>query len=93
MKTKTIIITILFACLLLKSESTFACATCFGAEGNPQTEGLNMAIITLLGVTYSLFTGMGLMALYCWKKNQKNNKNESDELGVSLSEEATINHG
>ena len=93
MKTKTLTSAMLFVGLLVHGESAFACATCFGAEGNPQTEGLNMAIITLLSVTYSLFTGMGLMALYYWKKNQKRIVNELDELDVSSLEEASINHG
>ena len=50
---------------------TWACATCFGAEGDPQTEGLNMAIITLLGVTYTLFSAMALVVFLKWRKNMK----------------------
>ena len=50
---------------------TWACATCFGAEGDPQTEGLNMAIITLLGVTYTLFSAMALFVFLKWRKNIK----------------------
>jgi heme/copper-type cytochrome/quinol oxidase subunit 2 len=29
----------------------WACATCYGAPGDPMTNGLNMGILTLLGVT------------------------------------------
>jgi len=44
---------------------------CFGAEGDPQTEGLNMAILTLLGTTYALFGGMIALGFALWRRSQK----------------------
>ncbi len=77
---------------LLSPRVTFACATCFGAEGDPQTEGLNMAIITLLGVTYTLFSGMALAVFLMWRKNQK--RLQERELSDALPlEEASTTHG
>lgn len=37
------------ACLL--SNAAWACATCFGDADSAQTQGMNMGIVTLLGVT------------------------------------------
>lgn len=36
-----------------------ACAVCFGAADSSQTAGMNMAMITLLGVTGTVFCGIG----------------------------------
>ena len=77
---------------LLLPRVTFACATCFGAEGDPQTEGLNMAIITLLGVTYTLFSGMGLAVFLMWRKNQKRLQETAANDALSI-EEASTTHG
>ena len=48
----------------------WACATCFGAQDSPQTHGMNMAIFTLLGVTYTLFGAMLTMAFVLWRRNR-----------------------
>lgn len=48
-----------------------ACATCFGAAGDPQTEGRNAAILTLLVITYTLFMGMITAAFILWRRGRK----------------------
>lgn len=58
-----------FAANLLCHAPAWACATCFGAKDDPQTEGMNMAILTLMGVTYTLFLGMIGTAVVIWRKN------------------------
>jgi len=35
-----------------------ACAVCFGAADSTQTAGMNMAMVTLLGVTGTVFCGI-----------------------------------
>ena len=40
-----------------------ACAVCFGAADSTQTAGMNMAMLTLLGVTGTLFCGIGACIL------------------------------
>lgn len=35
-----------------------ACAVCFGAADSTQTAGMNMAMVTLLGVTGTVFCGL-----------------------------------
>jgi hypothetical protein len=46
----------------------WACATCFGAADDPQTHGMNAAILTLLSVTYGLFFTMGAAGFVLWRR-------------------------
>ncbi len=64
------------------AQPVWACATCFGDQDSPQTQGMNMAIFTLLGVTYTLFAGMLCMAFFLWRHNR----------GAAASAEAEDNH-
>lgn len=48
-----------------------ACSTCFGAAGDPQTEGRNAAILTLMITTYTLFSVMIAIAFLLWRRGQK----------------------
>jgi len=52
------------------AQPVWACATCFGDQDSPQTQGMNMAIFTMLGVTYFLLLGMLTMALVLWRRNR-----------------------
>ncbi len=52
------------------AQPVWACATCFGAQDSPQTQGMNMAIFTLLGVTYTLFGAMLTTAFVLWRRNR-----------------------
>jgi len=58
---------VLAAGLVLAQAAAQACTVCMGAADNPQTQGMNMAILTLLGVTGSVvgiagsFVGFGLL--------------------------------
>ncbi len=47
--------------IILLMENLSACATCFGAPDAPMTKGMNMAILTLLGVTGSVMGMAGTM--------------------------------
>lgn len=55
----------------LADSRVWACATCFGAPDDPQTNGMNAAILTLLGVTYSLFLVMIGAALVMWRNSRR----------------------
>lgn len=48
-----------------------ACATCFGAADDPQTEGRNAAILTLMVTTYTLFFAMATAAFFLWRRGRK----------------------
>lgn len=43
--------------LLLPSQA-LACATCYGASDSPMAQGMNWGIMTLLGVIFSVLTGI-----------------------------------
>ena len=37
--------------------TVIACATCYGDPGSPMTQGLNFAILTMLGITVLVLGG------------------------------------
>ena len=47
--------------IILLMDNLSACATCFGAPDAPMTKGMNMAVLTLLGVTGSVMGMAGTM--------------------------------
>ena len=51
-------IVLFLSILLLNSDISYACSTCFGDPTAPATEGMNWAIITLLGVTGGVLGGI-----------------------------------
>lgn len=57
--------------LSLLPEVTEACATCFGASDAPATEGMNWAIITLLGVTGGMLGSIGAIMIRLKNRAQK----------------------
>ena len=76
MNKNTHIIILLFI-LLFVPETTQACATCFGDPSAPAAQGMNWAIITLLGVTGGVLGGVISTIISIGKKDrnfQKLNK-------------------
>ncbi len=69
--------------VFMASGHVYACSTCFGAAGDPQTEGRNAAILTLLITTYTLFTGMLAAVFILWRRAKK----------IHAAELAEINRG
>ena len=41
-----------------------ACAACYGDPGSSQTQGMNLAIFTMLGVTAVVLGGIGIAIAY-----------------------------
>ena len=64
---RAIIIAIAVALL---PEVGYACATCFGDPTAPASQGLNWAIITLLGVTGGVLGGIISTIISIGKKNK-----------------------
>ncbi len=58
MRRMTVLLLIGLACV---PRAAMACATCYGAAGAPQTNAMNMAILSLLGV---IGTVLGLFASF-----------------------------
>ena len=47
------------AALSMAPRAAWACAVCYGAPGAAQTHGMNLGIITMLGVTGIVLGGFG----------------------------------
>jgi hypothetical protein len=69
MKINTHIIILLFL-LLFIPETADACATCFGDPSAPASQGMNWAIITLLGVTGGVLGGVISTIISIGKKDK-----------------------
>jgi hypothetical protein len=50
------------------SSNAWACPNCYGDPASPMTEGLSMAIISLLGVTGGVLTAFAAFFLYLRKR-------------------------
>ena len=57
--------------IILLMNNLSACATCFGAPDAPMTKGMNMAILTLLGVTGSVMGMAGTMFIVLRRRARK----------------------
>ena len=68
------LIPILLFILALTPDNLFGCATCFGDPSAPATQGMNWAIITLLGVTGSVLGGVIHTIVTISKKTKKFNQ-------------------
>ena len=44
-------------------QAATACATCYGAADSPMTQGMNNAILTLIGVVGLVYVGIGKVFL------------------------------
>jgi hypothetical protein len=69
MNKNTHIIILLFI-LLFVPETADACATCFGDPSAPASQGMNWAIITLLGVTGGVLGGVISTIISIGKKDK-----------------------
>ena len=70
MNKNTHIIILLFI-LLFVPEMAQACATCFGDPSAPAAQGMNWAIITLLGVTGGVLAGVIATIISIGKRTKK----------------------
>ena len=48
-----------------------ACAACYGAPDAAQTHGMNMGILTMLGVTGFVLSGFGGMIVYFARRQRR----------------------
>ena len=64
-------IIILSFIILFVPETAQACATCFGDPSAPAAQGMNWAIITLLGVTGGVLAGVIATIISIAKKTKK----------------------
>ena len=68
---KTLNIIIISFIILFVPETADACATCFGDPSAPASQGMNWAILTLLGVTGGVLGGVIGTIISIGKKTKK----------------------
>ena len=72
---------LLFACLclpLMNALPVMACSVCFGDPGDPQTKGVQAAILTLGGIAYAtVLTILAVIGLRWYKFHKSANAPES----------------
>jgi hypothetical protein len=69
--TKFLHIILLSFIMLFVPETAEACATCFGDPSAPASQGMNWAILTLLGVTGGVLGGVIGTIISIGKKTKK----------------------
>ena len=57
-----------------------ACPSCYGAADSAETQGVNWAILSLLGVTGTVLCGVSAFFLYLRKKALEFNRRFGDRL-------------
>ena len=68
MKTTLKLIVLLAVVALLIPGSVLACGSCYGAADSSATNGMNFAILSMLGVTGSVLAAMTSFFLYLRKR-------------------------
>ena len=61
-----IAVVLLIVCVF--PNSSFACGSCYGAADTPATNGMNFAILSMLGITGSILAAMTSFFLYLRKR-------------------------
>jgi heme/copper-type cytochrome/quinol oxidase subunit 2 len=59
-----------------------ACATCYGAPDAPQTQGMNMAILTMLGVTGVVLGGCAALMIALARRARRHAAFEAELDGI-----------
>ena len=68
-----------------------ACPVCFGAKDSPMTAGMNMAILTMLGIIGSVLMGFVGIFIFMWRRNKRQQKALSDFAYITEEGALTMN--
>lgn len=79
-RTRTILGLAALAAWLALPEAASACATCYGAADSPMTQGMNNAILVLVGFVGLLWVGVGRMIWDFRKRSKKLEKSARPQL-------------
>ena len=71
---------VLAGLMLAGLQSGHACPACYGDPQSSMTDGLNMAIVSLLGVTGSVLAGMAAFFLFLRRRFRQLNRRFADRL-------------
>src|SRR5271169_1458816 len=82
MKNRTIAFCLFLATIITVVNSS-ACPVCFGAKDSPMTAGMNMAILTMLGIIGSVLMGFIGIFVFMRQRYKRLQKELSDSAYVS----------
>ena len=68
---KKILLTSFIFTILLFPETVFACATCYGNPNAAATQGMNKAILAMLGITGGVLGGIGSSIVVLHRRAKK----------------------
>ncbi|HEX9941099.1 MAG TPA: hypothetical protein VGG03_03720 [Thermoanaerobaculia bacterium] len=68
---RPVLIAAVAAAWLALPQAAAACATCYGAADSPMTQGMNNAILTLIGVVGLVYVGIGKVLLDFRRRSKK----------------------
>lgn len=71
---------IVLGVIVVLNSAAMSCPTCYGAPDSPQTEAMQWAILSLLGITGSVLAGMSAFFIYLRKRSIEFNRRFSDLL-------------
>jgi hypothetical protein len=66
--------------VLMAAQPSFACPSCYGAADSAETEGVNWAILSLLGITGTVLFGVSALFISLRKRALEFNRRFSDRL-------------
>jgi hypothetical protein len=53
---------------MMVSEAVLACPSCYGAADGPMIQGMNMAILTMLGITGVVLAAISSFFVMMWRR-------------------------
>jgi heme/copper-type cytochrome/quinol oxidase subunit 2 len=70
--TRWIVVSIAALCLLLVFPSMgAACPSCYGKADSPMIDGMNTAIVAMIGVTAVVLLGIVAFSVFMWRRRRK----------------------
>jgi heme/copper-type cytochrome/quinol oxidase subunit 2 len=82
-----LLIAVVVVILLSANQHGYACPNCYGDPESPLTDGMNMAIISLLGVTGGVLTGVVGFFLYLRRRFRLFSEQSSSRLNYTTPED------
>ncbi len=71
MKRSRITLVIVGSFFLLSNSVAFACPSCFGAAQGPMIDGMNAAILTLLGIIGMILILISSFFIFMWRRTSR----------------------
>ena len=77
---KVLIVGLVVGAFLALPQVATACPSCYGAPDSPMTAGMNMAILSLLGITGVVLFAIAAFMVYLWRRAAMLNRRFSNML-------------